>query len=322
MFFLDPHKGFTDSGARWSAGAAEQYLVPKSYNKSGGAKRLGKGTAMKKTYIKEYVPASWFHPKGIHKVLKRFWHRLPDVSGCLFATFTIDRQAMRAKGYGPSESFDCARDRVRRVFHKLRKGVQWDGKTYQICCPFCTKVEFHDDEEGWAHFHVIWLTRRFVPAELLESLWSHGFADVRRIKNEDFHYLLKYVCKSGKIPEWVQDRKRIRIFQPSRGFLKPEDEKPESESSDEEKKSRKSYTIRERLQKWERLALHIVEDLKTGKKKFCEMPLRDTFRNLFDRLVYAVALDGRYLGNGIIQIKNNQQLDPWINLYQNHPQHS
>lgn len=40
--------------------------------------------------IKEYVPASWFHPVGVFKVLARIWDRLPDVSGTLFLTFTLD----------------------------------------------------------------------------------------------------------------------------------------------------------------------------------------------------------------------------------------
>ncbi|MGB0412980.1 MAG: rolling circle replication-associated protein, partial [Coraliomargarita sp.] len=179
---------------------------------------------MSRTYIKEYVPCSWFHPKGIYKVLKRFWHRLPNVSGCLFATFTIDREAMRRQGYGPSEAFDITRDRVRKMFYELRKGVEWEGKLYKIDAEYCTKVEFHDDEEGWPHFHVIWLTRRFVPAQMLSELWGFGRTNVKRIKNEDFHYLLKYVCKSGSIPEWVQKRQRLRIFQPSRGFLLPSGE--------------------------------------------------------------------------------------------------
>ena len=271
---------------------------------------------MKRTYIKEFVPCSWFHSKGIYKVLNRFWHRLPNVAGSLFVTFTIDREAMRSKGYGPAEAFDVTRDRIRRIYHKLRKGIYWEGKFYQIKSPYCTKVEFHDDEEGWPHFHVIWLTRRFVPESLMEHLWSYGFVDVGRIQNKDFHYLLKYVCKSGKIPEWVKDRNMIHIFEPSRGFYLP-DHKGKEPKISKEKKPRKSFTLRQRLKKWDRLALHVVEDLKTGAKKCCEMPLRDTFKNLFDRLVYAVALDGRYLGNGIIKITNNNQLYQWIKQIQN-----
>jgi hypothetical protein len=40
--------------------------------------------------IKEFVPASWFHPVGIYKVLARIWDRLPDMGGKLFLTFTLD----------------------------------------------------------------------------------------------------------------------------------------------------------------------------------------------------------------------------------------
>jgi len=262
-------------------------------------------------YIKEYVPRSWFHPKGIYKVLKRFEHRLPDVSGCLFATFTIDREAMRSLGYGPSGAFDITRDRIRKMFHKLSKGFKWQGKLYRIEAEYCTKVEFHTDEEGWPHFHVIWLTRRFVPAEMLTALWRHGRVNVKRIRNEDFNYLLKYVCKSGRIPEWVQDRKRLRIFQPSRHFLKPEEIKEKKENLDTGKIPRRSSTIRERLKKWERLALLVTENCETAKKTFRELPLWNTFQIIFDHLVYATALDGRYLGSGKIMIRNKTHLDKW-----------
>jgi hypothetical protein len=34
--------------------------------------------------IKKFIPASWFHPVGVFKVLARIWDRLPDVSGKLF----------------------------------------------------------------------------------------------------------------------------------------------------------------------------------------------------------------------------------------------
>ena len=50
--------------------------------------------------IKEFVPASWFHPVGIYKVLARIWDRLPDVSGKLFLTFTLDPKALCKRGSG------------------------------------------------------------------------------------------------------------------------------------------------------------------------------------------------------------------------------
>lgn len=119
--------------------------------------------------IKEYVPASWFHPLGIYKVLARLWDRLPDVGGKLFLTLTLD-----PKLFGSEESaFEYSRQRLRKVFFKLRHGVEHEGKTYTIDAPYCVKVEFH--ESGWVHYHVIFLTRRYLPKELLAELWGYGW---------------------------------------------------------------------------------------------------------------------------------------------------
>ena len=268
---------------------------------------------MKDTYIKEYVPRSWFHPKGVLKVVARIKDRLPDVSRCLFATFTIDRQAFIEKGMGPSEAFDRTRDRVRKVFFKLRNGVKWEGKLYCITSPYCTKVEFHDDEEGWPHYHLIWLTRRFVPVEMLKALWSFGRTNLQRISNEDFDYLLKYVCKNGRVPEWVKGRDKIRIFQSSRGFLKPSPQKKKQEPPTNPKKRKKrTHSIGERLDKWAKTALVVTEKPKGGKPTIMEMPLEEEFKTLYDRLVYSIALDGRYLGDGKIKITKLEDIVPWI----------
>ncbi len=274
------------------------------------------------TYIKEYVPCSWFHPIGIKKVLKRFWHRLPNVANCLFATFTIDREAMRAKGLSPSEAFDVTRDRVRKMFYELRQGVEWEGKIYKISSAYCTKVEFHADEEGWPHYHCIWLTRGFVPAKMLSELWGFGRTNIKRIQNEDFHYLLKYVCKSGQVPEWVQDRERMRIFQPSRGFLLPDNKpKPEPKPKQDAPEREKS-TIRERLTKWEHMATVVTETAEGVIETVRQIQLAKPFKQTFDRLVYAVALAGRYLGGGKIQITHERDIYPWIlNPHQNIPLH-
>ena len=276
---------------------------------------------MEKTYIKEFVPCSWFHPKGIFKVLKRIWPRLPNVAGCLFVTFTIDRAAMRAKGYGPGEAFDETRQRIRKIYYKLRKGVHWKGKFYQIKAPYCVKVEFHADEEGWPHFHVIWLTRRYVPAELVAALWGYGRTNVKRIQNDDFHYLLKYVCKGMDLPEWVKDRNRLRIFQSSRGFLAPDPKAKPDKAPDENPEPRLQRTIGERVTAWQRSGLLVTEDHAGNIISAREISLRDTFRNLFDHLVYAVALAGRYLGDGKIQLIQRKDIIPWIQNPSLNPPH-
>lgn len=255
--------------------------------------------------LRAYNPISWFHALGIYRVLARLKPRLPDVGGCLFLTFTTNPVLYSC----PSTAFDHARDRLRRIFYALRKGVEWEGKRYVIDAPYAIKVEFH--KNGWAHFHVIFLSRRYVPAALITDLWGLGRTDVRRIKNEDFHYLLKYVTKAGALPEWVLARKRLRVFQPSHGFCKPEPEREEKEPEEKQAPSmcpvrRTTYTIGERLHRWSRTAL-------LGHGIFCEqVRLFAPFTELFNELVYSVAVAGRYLGNGEIQINDRRELIPWI----------
>lgn len=149
--------------------------------------------------LRAYNPISWYHEKGIHRVLARLRPRLPDVAGCLFLTSRPTRRSTRALRRRLT-----MRDRLRRVFHRLRAGVEWEGKRYRIAAPYAVKVEFHAN--GWAHFHAVFLTRRYLPGELLTALWGLGRTDVRRINNHKFHYLLKYVTKGGGLPDWVLGR--------------------------------------------------------------------------------------------------------------------
>ena len=39
-----------------------------------------------------------------------------------------------------------------------------------------------------------------------------------------------------------------------------------------------------------------------------EMPLEEEFKTLYDRLVYSIALDGRYLGDGKIKINKMENI--------------
>jgi hypothetical protein len=251
--------------------------------------------------IKEFIPASWFHPVGIFKVLARFWDRLPDVSGKLFLTFTLD-----PKNYANEETaFEDSRDWLRKLFYQLRQGVEHAGKTYVIDAPYCIKVEFH--ESGWVHFHAIFLTRRFLPKELLAELWDRGWVTVQRITTPDFHYLLKYVTKAADLPEWVRKRKRLRVFQTTKGFLKPLPPKPKTISLKEPRK-RASYTMDERFWRWACMAV-IRQNGKARTVRF-QMP----YRELFDQLVLAAALDGRYKGSGEIIINRKEVLNPWIQM--------
>lgn len=272
----------------------------------GGVQHLS-ARAAHETTIKEFIPASWFHPVGIFKVLARFWDRLPDVSGKLFLTFTLD-----PKNYASEEAaFEDSRNWLRKVFYQLRQGVEHEGKRYTIDAPYCIKVEFH--ESGWVHYHAVFLTQRFLPKELLAELWGLGWVKVQRIKNQDFHYLLKYVTKPGELPPWVLKRKRLRVFQTTKGFLNPPAEsKPAKAKSEldalQPTKKRASYTMDERFWRWACMAV-IRQNGQARTIKF-QIP----YRELFDHLVLSAALDGRYKGSGEIIINRKVGLTTWLKM--------
>jgi hypothetical protein len=257
--------------------------------------------------ITEFVPASWFHPVGIYKVLARIWDRLPDVSGKLFLTFTLD-----PKLYANEETaFEESRDWLRKVFFQLRHGVEHEGRTYTIDAPYCVKVEFH--ESGWVHYHVIFLTRRFLPKELLGELWGLGWVKVQRITNADFHYLLKYVTKPDELPEWLKKRRRLRVFQSTTGFLTPLPKRePSIETGDlKPKEPRASYTIDERFWQWACMGVVRVNGIARTVR------FRMPYREIFDHLVLSAALDGRYKGSGEIIIPRKEGLESWLKMQNN-----
>jgi hypothetical protein len=251
------------------------------------------------TTIKEFIPASWFHPVGIYKVLARFWDRLPDVSGKLFLTFTLD-----PKKYSNMEAgFEDSRNWLRKIFYQLRQGVEFEGKTYIIDAPYCIKVEFH--ENGWTHYHAIFLTRRFLPKELLAAMWDRGWVKVQRITTDEFNYLLAYVTKPADLPAWLLKRKRLRVFQTTQGFLKPLPPKPKTISLKEPRK-RASYTMDERFWRWACMGV----TRQNGKAR--TIKFRVPYREIFDQLVLSAALDGRYKGSGEIIINRKEGLNLWI----------
>ncbi len=250
--------------------------------------------------LREFNPVSWFHPRGIYRVLARLTPRLPDVGGKLFLTFTVN-PALYAD---PAAAFEHSRDRLRRMFHKLRLGVVWEGRRYAINAPYAVKVEFH--QNGWAHFHVIFLTRSFLPGGLLNELWGLGRTNVRRITNDKFRYLLKYVTKGGGLPTWVLGRNRLRVFQSSRGFLLDAEPKPKSTPRQSLQRKAQSNTLGERLTRWRKTAL-----FERG-ERFEQVVLVAPFFELVGELIFPTARAGRYLGGGRFLINDSYQLEPWI----------
>lgn len=266
----------------------------------GGGRGVGDGRRTLGV-VRPFNPISWFHPRGIYRVLARLEPRLPDVSRCLFLTFTIDPQLFA----DPAAAFEHGRDRVRRIFYRLRRGVRWEGRVHRIGEPYCVKVEFHAN--GWAHFHVVFLTRRFLPAALVADLWGLGRTNVQRITNEDFRYLLKYVTKdAGELPAWVCSRNRLRVFQSARGFLKPIPKRSKPTPTGVPEKRRTSgETLGERIERYRRTALFEAGG------KFSQLPLGAPFGEVHAEEILPAALAGRYLGGGHYIINDHKELEIW-----------
>ena len=120
---------------------------------------------MSTRFIKEFVPRSWFHPKGVYKVVERLKDRLPNVNGSLFATFTLDRTYFQMNEIGPSEAFDLSRSHIRKVFYKLRKGIKWEDKLYKS--NLHTVQKWNSMMMRKVGLIFILPIKRFIPAELI-----------------------------------------------------------------------------------------------------------------------------------------------------------
>ena len=288
---------------QWRSEEQHVRLQPNELSAAGGSPPCGGGGrgvgASALCVLREYSPASWFHPRGIYRVRAKLEPRLPDVAGTLFLTFTVNPLLFA----DPLAAFEHARDRLRRMFFKLRRGAVWEGKRFVVDAPYAIKVEFH--RSGWVHFHVVFLTRRYVPGALLNALWSLGRANVQRISNQKFRYLLKYVTKGGALPEWVLGRSRLRVFQSSPGFLTALPQTEPREESKDPLKRKQTTTIGERLQRWRRTAL--FED----GTRFQQLILSAPFFELVAELVFPLAEAGRYLGGGRFLINDIRELELW-----------
>ncbi len=266
--------------------------------------------------LSPHTPASWFHPIGIKKVLNRLEPRLPDTKGCLFLTFTLNPQLFEDE----EDGFNQSRGKLRKLFYKLRNGLEYEGKKIQINAPYCVKTEFH--QNGWVHYHVVFLNQ----------LWGLGRTNVKKVETDDFKYLLKYFSKPSDLPEWVQRKNRNRIFQSSRGFLKPDPKKEaenqqkttspkesdpledsigeNEEGQDKEatppEKRRASCTIGERFKRWKCMGKLSIES--TVLTVYFQRP----FKELLHEVQLEYAMKGQYLGNHTIQIHKIKELLFWI----------
>lgn len=146
-------------------------------------------------------------------------------------------------------------------------------------------------------------------------MWGLGWVTVQRTTNADFHYLLKYVTKPDDLPGWLQKRKRLRVFQSTKGFLKPLEQPKRAAKaeidSEKPKEPRASYTIDERFWRW--ACMGVIRLNGTARTVQFRMP----YREIFDHLVLSAALDGRHKGSGEIIVPRKEGLASWVKIQNN-----
>jgi len=188
-----------------------------------------------------YVPRSMAHPQGVklchaHLVSKG----LPSMSGWLFVTLTVDRSQFDS----PRQCYDEVRKKHLAYFKKQLRRAGFNKSRSML-----QKLEFHADDEGWPHWHLVVKESRFIDFKLLNKWWTLGHTDIRRVKKSDreFDYLFKYVCKDGSLPSWLLNNyKRVRFIQ-TWGIFESQ-ETPQSLDSDCE--PRDEEVLREKIKKW------------------------------------------------------------------------
>jgi hypothetical protein len=159
-----------------------------------------------------YASESWFTAEGARIKYRRLQKAgIPDLSNWRFVTLTLATRAL-----SPLAAYLRGKDRIRRFLARFRDAI---GREFR----WCWKLEFHHDDAGYPHWHLLIDYTLPIPPEFLremEEWWGLGRVNVRRVRNRDMRYLFKYVAKGPEeLPDWVCGYKgRLRVFQACKGF--------------------------------------------------------------------------------------------------------
>ncbi len=263
----------------------------------GKKRRLGDGFRKELVCSYElhpYASENWWTVAGARKKERRLRKAgLPSFKDWRFVTLTMADRTISAL-----EAYIRGKDRIRRFLARLRAAF---GRSFL----WCWKLEFHHDDEGYPHWHLLIDYRKRIPQEMLAVLelwWGLGRINVRRVKAQDIDYLFKYVAKAAEeVPEWVGTYKgRIRVFQTSRGFYTQR--KPRSVKAEKAKATAERIDLFTRLEadKWK--ARLVMTDLQ-GNTRHRVAKLRTTFNALLlERANESIRLKVQLAPPGVVNI--------------------
>ena len=247
-----------------------------------------------------YASESWFTEPGA-RIKRRRLERagLPDFANWRFITLTL-----AGRQVSPLEGYRNGKARIRRFLARLRQAV---GRKFL----WCWKLEFHHDDDGYPHWHLLIEYKLPIPEAMLlelERWWGLGRVNVRRVKRKDIDYAFKYVAKGADgVPEWIaRYRGPLRVFQASEGFYQRR--KPRKAERKEPRFCLVKFDLRARLEQDLRKGLLIREDWR-GQRMVRAVKLRMTFGAwLLKRANEAISRRVQLAPPGVV---NLSQLEIW-----------
>jgi hypothetical protein len=273
--------------------------------------------------LRPYVTPNFWTPLGAAAKLRALEKKgFPkNLRNWRFVTLTLDRAPYPT----PEDAYEDGLSRLSRFARNLRRAG------YAVA-RWCWKMEFHrPDEDGdvYPHWHVLLDYKRPIPVDAIDGAWGKGRTEIKGVTDAGFKYLFKYVAKSiASVPDWILERRNVRLFQTSPGFfstndeaamvvrasLRPCSEEPGANTQNE----RVITTVGERLERWSRLVvsrsisdtgnvIHRVHSL--GEKTWGKLRLH------FCQLQFALKL-----GEKNMQISTYKIETTWLHLHHSIPQ--
>lgn len=218
-----------------------------------------------------FAAESWFTAEGARIKAKRLQQAgIPDLTNWRFVTLTL-----AIRHISPSEAYQKGKQRIRRFLVKFRRAI---GRRFH----WCWKLEFHHDDDGYPHWHLLIDYRNRIPPEILRDLevwWNLGRVNVRRVRKQDIPYVFKYVAKGpDDLPEWVCCHKgRLRVFQACHGFYTAR--KPRKYVRQEPRSCLVNVDLHTRILRERRTAL-LISTNERGQRRLRVVKLRMTFNAL------------------------------------------
>jgi hypothetical protein len=272
--------------------------------------------------VRPYCPVSFWTKEGAARLFRRFvtWG-IPNLKNWRLVTLTIDR-----KEYPDAEAaFDLGKLYV-SDFRTAFKAAYPHKEQF-------TKLELHepDAEDGqvYPHWHLLLDWKRQVDFVAVSGMWRMGRVNVRRVEDEGFDYLFKYIAKSvDDLPEWVKKRRVVRAWSCSKGFFlnrppAPKAARRDREPLEEEEKPEdfvevapgvfardvpvdrtESANLGERLERWKR-TVQITEEKPDGSVRGC---LQITTHASWNQFLAHVAQEklSHFLGSSKLTIDENK----------------